>query len=58
MKLRYRGTTYSNQSAQVETVPSDGVAQFLGQTYSLRDPVQKFNNQLGLRKYRGVSYGQ
>ena len=33
MKLRYRGITYSNQNAQVETVASDGVAKFLGQTY-------------------------
>ena len=58
MKLRYRGITYSNQNAQVETIASDGVARFLGQTYSLRRPVQKFKRQIGLRKYRGISYGQ
>ena len=58
MKLRYRGITYSTQNTQVETVASDGVAQFLGQTYSLPCPVQKFKKPLGLRKYRGISYGQ
>ena len=57
MKLRYRGITYSNQNAQVETVASDGVAKFLGQTYSLRHLVQSFKPQIGLRKYRGIAYG-
>ncbi|MDJ0902281.1 MAG: DUF4278 domain-containing protein [Xenococcus sp. MO_188.B8] len=57
MQLRYRGITYSNQNTQVETVASDGVAKFLGQTYSLRHPVQRFKPHLGLRKYRGIAYG-
>ena len=57
MKLRYRGITYFNQNAQVETVALDGVAKFLGQTYSLRHPVPSFKPEIALRKYRGIPYG-
>ena len=57
MELRFLGQSYSTSNNSVETIPSDRTARFLGQKYNLRRPVQTFKPQLGLRKYRGVTYG-
>lgn len=56
MKLRFLGQTYSSSSDRVETVPSDVTAHFLGQSYTLRRPIQTFKSQPCVRKYRGVTY--
>ena len=57
MKLRFLGQAYSTSNNQVETIPSDHTARFLGQHYNLRRPVKTFKSQLGVRKYRGIAYG-
>ena len=58
MQLTYRGQTYSASDNQIETIPSEHTAQFLGRRYTLRRPVQIINSPLGVRKkYRGVVYG-
>ncbi|MDJ0632592.1 MAG: DUF4278 domain-containing protein [Xenococcaceae cyanobacterium MO_188.B29] len=57
MKLRFLGQVYSTSNNQVETIPSGYTACFLGQSYTLRRPIQTFKSQLGTRKYRGVAYG-
>ncbi len=61
MKLRFLGQTYSHSNSQVKTITSEITGQFLGQKYILRRPLPLFKSQsqsqLGLRKYRGVSYG-
>ncbi|MEM9507555.1 MAG: DUF4278 domain-containing protein [Cyanobacteria bacterium P01_E01_bin.35] len=59
MQLRFLGQTYFNFNSHVETIPLDRTGKFLGQIYTLRRPVQTFKPkpQLGVRKYRGVSYG-
>ena len=57
MKLRFLGQAYSTSNNQVETIPSDYTACFLGQRYTLRRPIQTFKSQLGIRKYRGIVYG-
>ena len=59
MKLRFLGQTYSHSNSQVDTITSEITGQFLGQNYTVRRPVPSFKSQsqLGLRKYRGVSYG-
>ena len=57
MKLHFLGQAYSTSNNQVETIPSDYTAHFLGQRYTLRRPIQIFKPQLGMRKYRGVVYG-
>ena len=56
MQLRYRGITYQPNNTQVETIPSDLPARFLGQTYNISRPTQIFKPQLGFKKYRGVTY--
>ncbi|ELS04886.1 hypothetical protein Xen7305DRAFT_00046220 [Xenococcus sp. PCC 7305] len=57
MKLRFLGQAYSASDNQVETVATTHTAHFLGQIYTPRRPVQPFQSKLGLRKYRGISYG-
>ena len=57
MKLRFLTQTYSMNNNQIETITSENTARFLGQSYTLRRPVQSFKPQLGLRKYRGIAYG-
>ncbi len=57
MKLRFLGQTYSTANHRVPTVATENTAHFLGQSYTVRRPVQTFKPQLGLRKYRGISYG-
>ena len=57
MKLRFLGQAYSASNNQVETIPSEHTARFLGQRYTIRRPVQTINSPLGVRKkYRGVPY--
>ncbi len=55
MKLRFLGQAYSTNNNLVETVASEHTARFLGQSYTLRRPVQTVNSKLGVRKYRGVA---
>ena len=57
MQLRFLGQVYSASNNQIETIPSEHTARFLGQSYLTRRPVKTSNSQLGLRKYRGVAYG-
>ncbi len=57
MQLRFLGQAYSSSNNQVETIPSEHTARFLGQSYLTRRPVQPFKSKLGLRKYRGIAYG-
>ena len=47
---------YSTSNNQIETIPSEHTARFLGRTYTLRRPIQKVNSQSCARKYRGVTY--
>jgi hypothetical protein len=62
MKLRFLGQTYSSSNISINTVDTENTARFLGQIYTLRRPVQhlrlksQLKSQLGLKKYRGVSY--
>lgn len=58
MKLRFLGKTYTSLDNQIETVPSEHTARFLGQNYTLRRPIlTPTKAQFGVRKYRGVFYG-
>ncbi len=57
MKLHFLGQTYATSNSQIETIPSDHTARFLGQPYHIRRPVKTFKPQLGAKKYRGVAYG-
>ncbi len=57
MQLTYRGQTYSSYDHQIQTIPTEHTARFLGQSYTPRRPVQPFKSQIGLRKYRGIAYG-
>ena len=56
MQLRYRGINYQPTNTQVDTIPSDIRAQFLGKTYFTRCPIKTLKPQLGLKKYRGIAY--
>ena len=56
MKLRFLGQNYSFNSVVVETIPSDTIARFRGQSYALRRPLQRFKSPVGIRQYRGVVY--
>ena len=57
MQLIYRGQVYYTSNNQIETIPTEHTAHFLGQSYTPCRPVKTVNSQLGLRTYRGVSYG-
>ena len=57
MQLHFLGQAYSAKNNQVETVKTENTARFLGQKYIPRRSVQSFNPKLGLRKYRGIAYG-
>ena len=59
MQLRFLGQTYSASSTFISTVETRNQACFLGQMYILRRPVKSLKTQsrFGLRKYRGVVYG-
>ncbi len=56
MQLCFLGQAYSTSNHRVDTVPISHTAHFLGQSYTLRRPLQTFTAPLGLKKYRGVSY--
>lgn len=56
MKLRFLGQVYSTSNHRVKTIPSEYTARFLGQSYTPSLPIKPVKSQLGLRKYRGVSY--
>ncbi len=57
MKLRFLGQAYSANNNQIETLPSEHQARFLGQSYTPRRPVNAAKSRLGVCKYRGVAYG-
>lgn len=56
MELRFLGQTYPTANKQIPTITTEKTARFRGQSYRVRRSVQTFQPQLGLRKYRGVSY--
>ena len=58
MKLRYRGIGYESQSRNLEISETDIILRFLGNPYPLRRSQVNSGSQLGLCKYRGVSYGR
>ena len=57
MKLHFLGQAYSTSDNQIDTLPSKHTARFLGQNYIPRRPISVAQSQLGIRKYRGVTYG-
>ena len=57
MKLQFLGQTYSANNNKVETTATEYTACFLGRRYTVRRPIQNVNSSLGVRKYRGVVYG-
>lgn len=57
MELRFLGKSHSINNHSTETnALDDSTGHFLGQTYTRSRPVTTFKPQIGLRKYRGVSY--
>ncbi len=59
MKLRFLGQTYYATDKQIETMPAEHTARFLGKTYNPSRPVPTVNsrNAFGeVKKYRGVPY--
>ncbi|MGD1920393.1 MAG: DUF4278 domain-containing protein [Pleurocapsa sp.] len=58
MELRFMGQTYAASNIKSETVPSNLIAQFKGQSYNVPIPIRTIKPQLreGIRKYRGVTY--
>ncbi len=57
MKLHFLGQAYSASDNQIDTLPSEYTARFRGQNYIPRRPVPAAQSPLGIRKYRGVVYG-
>ena len=59
MELRFLGQTYFTSDNSVETQAIPYIARFRGQSYVLRRPVKSLQtkSQLGLKTYRGVTYG-
>ena len=59
MKLRFLGQTYSATNNLVETQAIPYTARFMGQSYTLRQPLNnlQLESQPRLKKYRGVAYG-
>lgn len=57
-KLRFLGQNYSPNQVFVETIPSDIMVRFRGQSYPLPRPIQKIDSQFEIRKYRGVLYSK
>ena len=56
--LRFLGRDYSDNSIFIETIPSNIMVRFRGQSYFLPRPIQNFNSQFGMRKYRGILYSK
>ena len=57
MELRFLGNTYSASNYRVNTVNTETTGRFLGKTYTVCRPDRNFQPTLGLKKYRGVTYG-
>lgn len=59
MQLRFLGQTYTASENSIETAAIPQTARFLGRSYTMRRPVKslQLKSQLGLKKYRGVAYG-
>ena len=59
MKLRFLGRVYPASINSVETVAMPQTARFMGQSYTLRQPLNnlQLESQPILKKYRGVAYG-
>lgn len=58
MQLKFLGQTYSASSDRIKTIPTSETACFRGKSYQLRRSVGIFASQPGVRKYRGVAYGE
>lgn len=60
MELRFLGNTYSASDNSIETVAIPYLARFRGQSYILHRPIKnlQLKPKLGLKKYRGVAYGE
>ncbi len=56
MELRFLGQTYTASNRYIETEVLEQNGHFRGQSYSLRRPIKPTKSQLGLRKYRGITY--
>lgn len=57
MRLNYRGLSYTPTSQNIETVASNSSAQFLGQTYQIRRPVQPSSSESSVNlQFRAASY--
>ena len=57
-RLHFLGRDYSPNSVFVETIPSDIMMRFRGQSYPLPRPIQSYNSQFGIGKYRGILYAK
>lgn len=57
MQLSFLGNKYDANLNAVATEPSNVTASFMGNRYQVRRPrPASATTQLGLRKYRGVTY--
>lgn len=57
MNLSYRGTTYSTNPAQIETVDTEQSGIFLGASYSMKQHnVAQRSATSAQLQYRGISY--
>lgn len=58
MELRFMGQVYYTSNNRVQTVAGKQTANFKGQKYQVRVPVQtvKSGDRASLKKYRGVAY--
>lgn len=56
MQLCYRGVFYPRPNHTVETVETDSLATFLGQSYPLRRPIYQPISEKHTLIYRGVPY--
>ena len=57
-QLRFLGQDYFPNNIFVETIPSDIMMRFRGQSYFLPRSTQSCHSQFGIRKYRGILYSK
>ena len=58
MELRFMGQVYYASNNRVQTIAGKQTANFKGQKYQVRVPVQTVSSadDAGIKKYRGVAY--
>lgn len=56
MNLSYRGQRYNLHAANVPTIATGSNAQFLGQAYNIRQPLQAATRTNSTLTYRGVAH--